>query len=651
MKVSAFLLKVGRALRARRLTFLFISLLCGLVFTALAQIPQGTRLSRSSMPSYRHTSQGNKLDFVITGSPVVNLGPQLLSVGEFEMTSFRNGDPKQTNIIAQAPQCEVDLSNNVASDPGPIKIFTPTGKLAVKGVGFVFTQTNHLLIISNQVETRVVKSMLKSPMLAQKTNAPAGPEQVLWIHSKSGRFNMDSNVVDYAGNVHLIDPQLDLTSDFLTIQFTSNGAVQSVLARQNVVLTTVSNGVATGEIGYYYLVGTNEMMRLTKNATWHNGDQSAKAQEFTYDNTRHFLTGSNRVQVRWPNQPQKPPGGAAPVQMGTNGFREMFADFATLQFPPTNGPVKSMHARGNVIIINDADQSKAMAGQADYERITDRVDLTIEPVWWNTNVEVKADLLSAELGTKTYFARTNAHFKMRTGSGPGGTNQSLAASGHSTNKWVFIASDSIEYQTNQALFLDHVKTQVVDNEQLQDTLDCGYLLLTLTNNKLQTAFATGKVYGETAPDTNGMIKTITCRELTAELSVTTGYLKTVDAQTNVVIKEIGSGTNNLCNTLTADSVTAQFSAVTNEIERAVADRNVVLNQFKAGKTIHATAAHGVYTAAVDQVKLTGTPVGRSDTDLITDSDLMIWQPKANNIRAFGRYKIAPIKKAVTQKSL
>ena len=633
-------------------SLLFAFLAGGIFLAALAQVPEGTRLRRSTMPSYRHTAEGNKLDFVITGSTVSNVGPQTLLVSQFELTSFRNGDPRQTNIIAQAPRCQVDVSNNVASDPGPLQIFTPTTNLFVQGVGFVFTQSNHFLIISNDVKTRVVKSLLKSSVLAaSRSNATAQAEHV-FISADHGEFNFDSNVVDYAGNVHMVDPQLDLTSDLLTIRFSTNGAVESILARQNVVLTTTNNGRATGATGYYYVTNGNEMMRLTTDASWRNGDEEAKANEFEYDSTRHFLTLINHVRVRWPNAAPGPAGGGTnpgPPQAGTNGFRELFADFATLQFPPTNGPVEAMHARGNVLILNQADQSSATAEVADYRRTTDRVELTGNPVWWNTNMEVKADTLSADLGAKIYHARTGARFKMRTGGGA--TNQSTGAPGHSSNQWLFIASAAIEYQTNLAVFYRNVETRLVENDRLQDTLNCDLLTLHLTNNKVESAVAVGEVHGETAPDKAGVVKTIACGQLNAYLSPVTGFMKNVDAITNVVIEEKGSGPGAASNKLSAETVTAQFSAVTNQIERAVAERNVVLDQIKAGKTTHATSSHGVYTTSNDQVLLTGTPLARSDDYLITGSDFMIWKPKTNNFGAFGQYKIVPIKLAAGLKPL
>jgi lipopolysaccharide export system protein LptA len=634
---------------------LFVFLAGGIFSTALAQVPQGTQLrQRPSWTSYRETAQGKKLDFVITGGSATDLDARNVLVNQFELKSFHNGDPKHIQIIAQAPQCVVDVSQNItASDKGPLQIFTPTTNLFVQGVGFLFTQSNHFLIISNQSETRVVKSLLKSSMLAAPRTNAADAGQLLKVFAGRTRFDFNSNVLDYAGNVHMIDPQLDMTSDLLAIQFTTNGVVESILARQNVVLTTTNNGRATGATGFYYVTNGNEMMQLTTDAVWRNGDEEARANEFTYDSTRHLLTGIGHVRVRWPNAEPGSPGRATNstgLLAGTNGFRELFADVATLQFPPTNGPVESMSARGNVIIVNQADQSRATADQAVYEKATDRVELTGNPVWWNDDMEVKAEVLSAELGGKIYHARTNARFKIRTGTAA--ANQPAATPGHSANQWLFVSSDDMEYQTNQAVFSGNVKTRLVENGRLQDTLNCDHLTVNLANNQIESAFARGNVHGETAPDASGLIKTITCQRLDAWRSIQTGLMKTIVAQTNVVLEEKGTSPGAPRNQLAADTVTAQFSAVTNQIQQAVAGPNVVLDQLKDGHRIHATARRAVYTAGDnDQVRLTGAPLAQRDNYMITDADFMIWQPKANKFQAFGRYNIVPVKPAAGQKSL
>lgn len=616
-----------------------IFLAAGVVLTALAQVaqvPQGTQLQKTSLTVYRDTPEGKKLDFVITGTSVSNVNSKNL-VQQFEMKRFRDGNPNQIQIIAQAPECAVDLNNSTESDKGPLQIFTPTTNLYVQGVGFQFTQSNHFLIISNEVQARVERSLLKSSsMLTSKGSADAGIGYI-FIFADHGWFSLDSNVVDYAGRVHMIDPRLDLTSDFLTIHFTTNGAVQSMLACQNVVLTTTNNDQATGVNGFYYVTNGNEMMVLSTNAAWHNGDREAHAQKFIYDSSRHFLTCSGAVQVRWPNVETNSPAG----QPVTNGFRELYSDFATVQFPPTNGPVESMHARGNVIIVNEADQSRAMAGEADYQRAADRVVLTTDnPVWWNNDTEVKGDTLSAVLSSNLYYAHNNAHFKRRTG----------GAASHATNQWIFISSDDIEYRTNRAVFYDNVEARLVENNMLRDTLNCDLLTLKLISNQVESAYASGDVHGKTAPDKAGVVKTIACRQLNGYVSPTTHLMTHIDAFTNVVITDTGSGPAAPSNTLTADFVTAKFSAVTNRIEQAIAERNVVLDQIKAGRDVHATSEHAVYTDANGTVRLTGSPLAHTDNYLIKESDFMVWLPKANTFQAFGRYKIVPIKPAAAQKA-
>jgi lipopolysaccharide export system protein LptA len=632
----------------RRLIF---TLFAAVVFSsARAQVPQGTHLAGPTMALYRQTTEGRKmLDGTIHGSSVSNLNSQTALVTDFELKNFKNGDAKQVEVIAQAPECAVEISTGRLWNAGHVQVFTPTTNLFVQGEGFLFVQSNHFLVISNDVETRVVKSLVKSHGPASPVTNPPDAGRVL-IYATEGRFNLDSNVVDYTDHVHLIDPQLDMTCDLLTIRFNSNGVVESMLARQHVVLTTTNNGRATGDIGYYYVTNDDQMMRLTHNAYWRNGDEEAKADEFTYDSNRHVLSGT-KVKVRWPNSSAGPgmtTGGPAPLQVGTNGFRELYADYAVMQFPPTNGPAERMMAHGNVLIVNQADQNSAVAEQAVYERAADSIELTGHPVWWNTNMEVKAETLTADLGAKTYHARTGAHFKMHLGTASGTPSPSVP--GHSSNQWLFISSGDIEYLTNQATFYRDVQARLVDNERMQDKLDCAVLTLNLTNNKVESAFARESVRGETAPDQAGVFKTISCERLNAYCSPVTGRMESLDAHTNVVIEQKGNGPNAPSNALAADTVTAQFSPVTNRIEQAVAEQNVVFDQRKGGNTTHATADHAVYNSGTnDEVRLTGHPLAHDFRYIITNADFLVWKPKTNIFQAGGHYQIIPIKRPAAEK--
>jgi lipopolysaccharide export system protein LptA len=590
----------------------------------LAQVPPDAHLANNfKISRYSDTPKGKVLEMILSGNRSTQLTREESLVTPFEMISFRNG---QTNLTAQGPECH--LMSSFAWDAGHIELFTPTTNVFVQGDGFFFMESNHVLFISNNVETRVLRALLKSPLMGSpRTNAPPDSGQMVNIFSSRCKFDYGSNNAEYSGHVHVIDSQMDLTSDFLFIQLNTNGAIDNILARQNVVIITTNKGRATGETARYYIANSNEMMVLTGDATWHNGDQEARAEQFTYDSTRHILSATNHVRVRWPNAAQTVAQRQAgePPRADATGMRVLFADDATMQMPPTNGPVESMIANGNVIIVNQADQSRSTGGRAVYSRAEDLFELTGSPVWWNDRVTVHGQSLIAEVTNQLYHARGQAKFETSPG----------------TNQWLVISSTNIDYQTNLAVFHDDVGVRLLQNGSLRDSLNCDLLKVELVSNEVATAVARGNVRGETAPDRNGNIKTIVCEALIGHRSPVTLLMKDLEASNHVVITQFGPSTNAPRNTLMAEFVTAYFFATTNQIEKAVALYDVILEQIKPSQTIHATSARADYTATNDQVKLTGAPLAITDNYVISDADYLIWQPKTNRFRAFGGYKIVP----------
>jgi lipopolysaccharide export system protein LptA len=591
----------------------------------LAQVPPEAHLANNpSLVRYTVTPAGKKvLEMILSGNHSTQLTKEESVLTPFEMVSFRNG---QTNLTARGPECH--LVSSFAWDAGHIELFTPTTNVFVQGDGFFFMESNHILIVSNNVETRVLRALLKSPLLGgQQTNAPEGPSQIVKIFSRRCQFDYGSNHAEYFGDVHVIDSQMDLTSDSLFIQLNTNGAIENILARQNVVITTTNKGRATGATARYYITNSSEFMVLTGDAKWRNGAQEARAEEFTYDSTHHIFCATNHVRIRWPNAVQTAAQRQAgePPRIDATGVRVLFADDATMQMPPTNGPVESMTANGNVIIVNQADQSRSTADHAVYSRAEDRFELTGAPVWWNDRAKVRGQSLIAEVTNQLYHAHGQAQFETTP----------------ATNQWLGISSTNIDYQTNLAVFHDGVRVTLLQNGALRDTLDCDLLNVELVGNEVATAIARGNVRGETAPDRNGNVKTIACEVLIGRRSPTTLLMKDLEASNHVVITQFGDSTNAARNKLTAQIVTADFFATTNQIEKAVALHDVVLDQTKPAQSIHATAARADYTATNDQVKLTGAPLAITDKYVISDADYLIWQPKTNRFRAFGSYKIVP----------
>jgi lipopolysaccharide export system protein LptA len=583
-------------------------------------------------PDYRShffLEKSNVLELLISGENRKPVADRDDLITPFQFRSFRNG--REVQLIGRAPECHVDLAGHRAWDAGPIILFTPTTNVWTQGEGFLFIETNHLLTLSNKVETRVLKELLKtSPRNGPKTNAPETTGQVLQIFADGPAFfDYQSNFAQYFHHVHAIDPQLDLASEKLSIQMTTNSTVQTILAEENVKLTTTNKGYATGPRAFYYLTNGSAMTELTGGAFWHNGDEMARAATFIYDSTNRILTAIGEVRVWWPNGPQQP---GLPPKLNEHGYRELWADFATLQWPPTNGPVEEMHARGHVLIVNQDGASRSMSERADYVRTNNMFELTGQPVWWNDEMKIHGRTLTAEATNQIYHARGHALMERKTG-GPTHTNQ-----------WLYIASQDVDYQTNVAVFTNNVKLRLVEDNILRDTLTSDRLDVELFSNDVKTAVARGHVQGETVPDKMGRIKTIACDTLTAHNNTAAKMLTDIVAESHVVLRQFGTNATEPRSQLAAATATAYFSAVlTNHMERAVAEGGVIIDQVKSNQTIHATGERSVYTVAADEVVLTGAPVGRTDRQLITNADYMIWQPKTNRFRAYGPYTIIPIK--------
>jgi lipopolysaccharide transport protein LptA len=600
------------------MNFLRAAVFCLTLWVALplfGQAPQEVVANHFRIVHYANTPTGPVMEMLMTAQHGES-GKNGDVATQFEMTEFRNG---RTNLIALGPECHI--SPTAAWDEGHIEMFTPTTNVFVQGDGFFFNETNHFLFLSNNVETRVARELLKSPLLSsQQTNEPVAPQPIV-ITSQRCQFDAGSNRAEYFGNVRIKDPQMNVTSDYLFVQLNTNGGIDNILATQNVVITTTNKGRATGSTARYYAANGSEMMVLTGDSTWLNGDQQARAEQFTYDSTRHTLWASNHVRVRWPNTMQT---NLAPA--GIDSARLLFADDAMLQMPLTNGPVESMTANGNVIIVNQADQSRSTGDHAVYSREENRFELTGSPVWWNDRVTIHAESLIAEVTNQIYHASGNAKFETAPG----------------TNQWLAITSTNIDFQTNLAVFRDDVAVRLSANGALRDSLNCNTLNVELLSNEVTTAVARGQVRGETAPDRLGNVKTISCESLTAHRSPVTLLITDLQASDHVVMTETGVTTNAPRNKLTADSVVAKFFAHTNQIETAVAQGNVVLEQVKPTQSIHATSARADYTATNDQVKLSGGPQAITDKFLISDANYLIWQPKTNRFGASGLYKIVPV---------
>ena len=69
----------------------------------------------------------------------------------------------ETNFIARAPECWLELQNRVASSTGRLEVASADGRFLIAGnQGFICWITNAQIIISNHVRTEIHRALLES---------------------------------------------------------------------------------------------------------------------------------------------------------------------------------------------------------------------------------------------------------------------------------------------------------------------------------------------------------------------------------------------------------------------------------------------------------------------------------------------------------
>ena len=621
----------------RRPTMPVLAVLIGLVsawMSSHAQNPPSSGAVR--YPHYKDTTNGKILDAVFTGRDAVNLPRGEIQVSSFLGTLLRDGQASQVTGIAQAPQCRINPNGKMLGDAGPIQLFTPDTNLYVQGVGFFLSESNMVLTLSNQVETRVARSMLRSTALAAtRTNPPELPGETVKIFSDRAAFYFRSNLLEYVGGVRLVDPQFEMDSPRLTIQFGSNRTVETMFARQPVTYTFPGHGTASGTQSHYFANHGSALLDLiggASDAEWHNGGQQASARIFTFAPDRHFWTADDHVRVRWPNSLTN---ATAPQT-----FRDLSnADHVTLTLTSDNRLVDSVDATGNVVLTNQADHSVATGGKASYRRTNDLFVLTENPVWANDQVEIHGDTLSSASNNTVFAAQGHAWLKMRVSGGGGGLSGS-------SNQWLQVVADNIALapdgpETNRITFAGHVHARMLDGEELRDKLDAETLEV-YTDAKRRPEFleARGNVFGESAPNAAGVKDTISCQVLDGRLSPATGFWQEIVAHQNADLESFGSDPRLPHNKLCADTVTALFSPTTNRLDKAMADGSVDFVQTKLAKQIHATAEHAIYSTNPDeQVELFGHPWAQTDKGIVSDGTSLRYDFQTGAVNVVGPYRI------------
>jgi hypothetical protein len=140
----------------------------GLVFglavasVAWAQFGAAGAVRGFKLPEFydRAPGQTNRLlKTLITGSEARPNGP-IYDVKDMRIETFE--ETGQTNIIARAPQCNVDLGRRIVWSDGRLEVATANGQFWTEGnEGFFCRMSNSVVILSNRVRTVINRQLIQ----------------------------------------------------------------------------------------------------------------------------------------------------------------------------------------------------------------------------------------------------------------------------------------------------------------------------------------------------------------------------------------------------------------------------------------------------------------------------------------------------------
>lgn len=645
---------------------ILIFLACLWPSLAHAQLPNNARLEkRWSFSHYRTANNEKILQSIFSGKDATTMGEEVL-VNQFEMTSFRNGDTNQLQIIAHAPICFFNPDNHTAHSTNFLQAYTVSTNFYIEGRGFFASQSNSVLIVSNDVQTRFYKTLVKSSTLSASTNLETTTNDLVKIFSDHFEVQWESNSVVYTGHVRVFDDQLQLNCDLLVGRFNTNrlkvnAGIEQITALHNVVILTTNNGRATGEKAVYFIKDGAESIDLTGHAIWSDGQREARATRFVFDRNHNQLQAIGDVDIKFPNgqmirtNASSNPLLTARTGSSTNGFTELFADQVTVQLSPTNGPPQSFLAENNVVITNRSEASRATAQKAFYTATNEQVQLTGNPLFQTSKGELRGRLLSIAGRTNQIVKSIgDAGLKLNlNGQGLARALKSTPDKPASTNSFLDIASDTLEYNANLITFTKDVHAQLFNETNLQGTLDCQLLTIELgASNLVQKISARDQVKAAQFPSLIEK-RTVTCDAVTINFWPHTEFLRNAMAQGNVKAEQIGPSPQ--IAKFNANMVTALFASSSNLIERVEGESNIHGEQDKGnGKFTQIDGQRIVYTPnTTNSVQITGDPkaqywIGDDEMKkhkssgeysmppgIMVSAPTLLWDPRTQNFEGKG----------------
>jgi len=649
---------------------IFIGVLIVAMFDALMHgqqqtVVKGFRFVEPHDPPYQ-----NQTKYLLTGAEGRQLRDGKVLLKQVKMETFARTGERES--IASAPECVVDTINKTLSSTGAVQMQTPDGKFSIQGEGFLLQQTNLSMLISNKVQTTLHNDLLaartsrvkpdatretnsKGPSAAPivNTNAFFDTNQIVKVFADQADFSSVSNLAVYSNNVRVVDSQMDLTCEVMTLRRSTNGSLESIVAQTNVVIVgKQDNSRATGDKAVYIVNPEKETVELSGHAHWRDNQREVKADSFIFDRKGNTVRAEPNAYLRLPRTALDQSGPLAPKSVvatsspaGTNQFIEITSNTLLMLLPTTNRPGRVMIAQTNVIILSPADQSRATGDQAVYTEADGTFSLTGKATWTSEQRLISSDTLTFEQTNRIFNARSNAYVKLpltalgktslRSGKPKEQTNTVMRP-----NQFIEVFSDSADYRNDLLTFRENVRGNFLEADTMKGWMTCGHLTIQLTNNQVKGIVARRGVALGQIPSLDErarkIYKKLNCEILTVNISPN-GQVESFVAERQVVAEqdEVRPGTNDIHTRFSSEILTGYFFVHTNQVERMVAERNVYIEQGDRS----AQGDKAVYTATNNAVELTGSPTAKIPEGQITEAKALIWDRNNERLSWRAPYKL------------
>ena len=548
-----------------------------------------------------------------------------------------------TNLVVSSLQCSIhNASQSIYSDKG-VKLQLGFDDISLEGTGFLFSQTNSSIFISNDVRS-IIKVPARRPIANPRDLASdlfQSPLSRYWVTSKQFEFSSKTRAALYRHSVLLTDKVgLTLRTERLSaVLMTETNRLDAIYANTNLVVELFTNNQTNriqGGHGVYRFDADprNDLIEITQQPTWTLDAAAGKADRLVlHPRLNRFETFGNGFaklnvpretleKTRLPDlatidsdsQSAPPPVelrfGEASFEPGllrlTNSVSAIQSNRLKLEclglrgfIEPTKNELQRLEANGNVRVqLSERNQTVTARGQ-DLDcwftgEYASRVKLRGAAEWATKLYTGKGGVLWIDMVQKTFQASNNASarivFQTSTNLQPATSSKPTPAQRVGFgSKQVEVHSDRYGIRPGNADFDGRVQ---INNPEWR--MECSRLHFQLNpeSNQIEKVEASGNVVFEHFENKTS--------PLTAtKASVTQGkpnYFSSI-ADSNAPWK------------LSCQELELKVSSPANQITMIQASQDVTLIQ----NTSRATGDLLIYDALAESLKLTGLPTVKTES--------------------------------------